>query len=226
MRISSKDRVGTTVRKFKILDWKRENNRSFFYITCPRCGKNKWMRADDIVNGKSISCGCYNKEVNHIKEKDLTNKTFGRLKAISPTNKRDSNGAVIWNCKCDCGNTKNVSSKKLLNGSTSSCGCLRKEKQKENGVSVGEYVKNNHVMNNTNIKSLTANIAKNNTSGFKGIMWDKARKKWKAEITFQKKVYYLGRYTKKEEAIKARQRSEKELFGNFLEWYETEYPKK
>ena len=46
-----------------------------------------------------------------------------------------------------------------------------------------------------------------------------------AEIMFKKKKYYLGRYSEKETAIKARKRAEEELFGNFLEWYHNEYKK-
>lgn len=57
--------------------------------------------------------------------KDLTGKRFGRLTAIEPIG-RAKQGNVIWRCKCDCGNEKNVSTKELGRG-TSSCGCLARE---------------------------------------------------------------------------------------------------
>ena len=44
----AKDRVGTTVRGFKIIDYKRENNRTYFYIICPVCGNKKWLRSDSL----------------------------------------------------------------------------------------------------------------------------------------------------------------------------------
>ena len=59
--------------------------------------------------------------------KDLTGKRFGRLVAQFPTPKRDTNHCVIWQCKCDCGNTKEISSKYLLNGRSQSCGCIHHE---------------------------------------------------------------------------------------------------
>ena len=64
------------------------------------------------------------------KARDLRNQTFGRLKAIRPTDKRDASGSVIWECKCSCGNPSPVfvSSNNLLNGGTKSCGCLKIEK--------------------------------------------------------------------------------------------------
>lgn len=58
--------------------------------------------------------------------KNLTGKRFGRLTALSPTDQR-VNGRVVWRCKCTCGNEVDVVSSYLLNGSTKSCGCLRKD---------------------------------------------------------------------------------------------------
>ena len=64
--------------------------------------------------------------------KDITGQRFGRLLAICPTEKRTrsfgkSGGSVIWECKCDCGNTTEVPLKYLVHGITKSCGCLQKE---------------------------------------------------------------------------------------------------
>lgn len=56
---------------------------------------------------------------------DLTGKRFGRLIAKEIAESR--NWVVYWKCICDCGNTTTVSSAKLRNGKTRSCGCLRKE---------------------------------------------------------------------------------------------------
>ena len=58
---------------------------------------------------------------------------------------------------------------------------------------------------------------KTNTSGIKGVSWDKSRNKWVAQIQFKGKNYYLGRYANKEDAREAREKAEKEMFGKFLE---------
>jgi len=60
------------------------------------------------------------------KIKNISGKKFGRLIAVTSTNKRSGSG-VIWSCKCICGNTTEVSSWNLINGSTKSCGCLNHE---------------------------------------------------------------------------------------------------
>ena len=51
---------------------------------------------------------------------------FGKLTVVRDTLER-KHGKIIWECKCDCGNSINVMSALLINGSTRSCGCLRKE---------------------------------------------------------------------------------------------------
>lgn len=56
---------------------------------------------------------------------------------------------------------------------------------------------------------------KNNTSGAKGVVWDKKSNKWQARISFHKKRIILGMFEKKEDAIKARQQAEKEMFGEY-----------
>ena len=56
--------------------------------------------------------------------KNIQGIRFGRLVAVEPTEKRKY-GTVVWKCKCDCGNTKEVCTTYLNAGYTRSCGCLR-----------------------------------------------------------------------------------------------------
>lgn len=59
--------------------------------------------------------------------KDLTGKKFGRLTVTEVTEQR-KRGAVVWKCKCDCGNDKvYVARNNLEQGNTLSCGCLQAE---------------------------------------------------------------------------------------------------
>ena len=57
--------------------------------------------------------------------KDLTNKKFGKLIALYPLEQRTANGNIKWCCKCECGNHIDVEASSLINGHTSSCGCLK-----------------------------------------------------------------------------------------------------
>ncbi len=55
----------------------------------------------------------------------------------------------------------------------------------------------------------------NNTSGYKGVTWNKPSKKWMAQIESGGKDYNLGRFIDKTEAAKAYDAKAKELFGEF-----------
>lgn len=84
------------------------------------CGNEIRVRGELLKNNNTTSCGCAKNKTKN----DLKGKRFGKLVAIKQTDKR-KRGSTIWLCKCDCGNYKEVSRIQLLNGSTTSCGCIR-----------------------------------------------------------------------------------------------------
>lgn len=59
-------------------------------------------------------------------------------------------------------------------------------------------------------------IPKDNTSGYKGVGWNKRKNKWFATISFNKKTTFLGLFSDKEDAIKARLKAEKELLEDLI----------
>lgn len=56
---------------------------------------------------------------------------------------------------------------------------------------------------------------KSNTSGFKGVSWDKENRKWKAQITHGGANHSLGRFDTPEEAHAAYCKAAEELHGEF-----------
>lgn len=58
-------------------------------------------------------------------------------------------------------------------------------------------------------------IGRNNTSGIKGVRWDKYKEKWEARIKKNGIPHYLGYYDEKEEAHKAYIKAAKRLFGSY-----------
>lgn len=48
-----------------------------------------------------------------------------------PTEKRDTAGGIIWSCMYDCGNETQVSYNNLVYGGVMSCGCKKREHEKE-----------------------------------------------------------------------------------------------
>lgn len=210
------DQIGNTINGLKILDVKRENKRTLVKTICPHCGAEFWLRTERVKTQKS--CGCLTKTT-QFRSKDLRGQKFGRLSVVKETEKRDKdNRAVIWLCRCECGNMCEVASTDLRQGMVRSCGCLKKEWQHKHGKEIGEATKEKCI-EGTNVRNLTSKLPKNNTSGIKGVTWDKAKNKWHAQIGFKGKNYHLGRYANKEDAIYARKEAEDHLFGEFLKWY-------
>ncbi len=73
--------------------------------------------------------------------KDRTEIKYGKLKAISYAGCHGPYQRAFWNCLCDCGNTCVIQGKLLQNGTTRSCGCLRKEVERPDlsGKKFGTY---------------------------------------------------------------------------------------
>lgn len=213
-----KDYTGETFGKLTVKKFDEQQNK--WKCEC-ECGNIKYYTSQELRYNKPKSCGC-------LRSEDLTGRVFGRLLVKKRTDKRDGNYNVYYLCECLCKdkdrNTKLVTAHALKTGLVKSCGCLKEEVASETGKVIGELTKQ-YCIEDTNIRNLTSKIAKNNTSGIRGVTWDSERQKWMAQITFQKKHYYLGRYNTKEEAAAVRKIAEEKLFGNFLTWYENEFKK-
>ena len=113
------------------------------------CGNITLVSSQKLKSGHTKSCGCFQRDrlrematsIEHKKKYiDLTGQKFGRLLVIEYAYTKDKR--AYWKCKCDCGNEVIASSKLLRNGSTQSCGCLRKEYLAHNtreNRNVGDY---------------------------------------------------------------------------------------
>ena len=67
--------------------------------------------------------------------------------------------------------------------------------------------------NAENIRNIK--IPRHNTSGFKGVSWDRVNKKYKVKITFNRKYIFLGRYQSPTEAALAYNVAAKKHYGEF-----------
>lgn len=58
-------------------------------------------------------------------------------------------------------------------------------------------------------------IQKNNTSGVKGVSWNKAAKKWRTQLKFNKKIIYIGEYKDINQAKEAIFEAREKYHGEF-----------
>lgn len=110
------------------------------------CGKECDVIGQYLRNGHTKSCGCYQKEQTSKAAKknalNLTNKKFGFLTALEPTNKRQGSN-VVWKCKCDCGASTYVAASDLTHLKIKSCGCKRNQSYGE--IEIENILKQNNI---------------------------------------------------------------------------------
>ena len=206
------DIAGKRFGKIRVLE--RSVNKNKWKYICD-CGNIKEAFTSDITKGKVKSCGC-----ERYKAKDIIDQRFGRLVARKSTGEV-SNMGMKWICECDCGNVVTMPIGKLTTGHTRSCGCLNMspktiDKRKETS-------KKYNVDGTRTVLLKKSELNKNNTSGVTGVTWSKKEGKWRAQIMFKRKNYYLGDFDKIEDATRVRKLAEDKIHGEFLEWYENEY---
>lgn len=179
----------------------RAKDRNPLWLCRCECGNEIETTKRKLITGSVSSCGCGRKPP----LKDWVGKRFGRAVVLEYAGKKD--GRHMWRCRCDCGKEFTAYQSNLQDGQTTSCGCKQKEQP---GL---------HFVNGTFVEGIQSKkISCANTSGVRGVYFNKKRGKWIAQIMFQGKCYYLGGYNKLEDAAKARARGE-EMFDHFLEWY-------
>ena len=110
-------------------------------------------------------------------------KKYGRLTIIkrSYPNKR---GAIMWLCKCDCGNEKIACGRDLRSGCLRSCGCLQKEGASER-CKKGIYKLE---LGMSSMRALIHNYR--NSAKKRKLKWELTEEQF-AEIT-QRDCYYCG----------------------------------
>lgn len=183
----------------------RAKDRNPLWLCRCDCGKEVEATKRKLVTGNLSSCGCGRKPP----LKSWIGKRFGRVVVLEYAGKE--NDRHMWRCRCDCGREFTANQSNLQDGQTTSCGCKQKERTGLH-FAEGTFVEG--------IQSQT--ISRANTSGVRGVYFNKRRGKWVAQIMFKGKCYYLGGYDKLEDAAKARTRGE-EMFDDFLEWYKQEH---
>ncbi len=106
---------------------KRSHRKIIWKCLCLKCNQLIFVTASDLRNGHSTQCRACRAKSNIV---DLTNQTFGNLKAIKPTNSR-SGSNVMWECVClKCGSVVLVRGSNLRNGNSTQCkSCRLKELQ-------------------------------------------------------------------------------------------------
>lgn len=102
--------------------------------TCD-CGGVKVAHGPKLKQGQVRSCGCLAHEAPALRAVDLTGHRFGSLLVTKISDKRlGRKKERAWECVCDCGNKRVVSTRNLRKGRSTSCGCTYVNSQKTHGM--------------------------------------------------------------------------------------------
>lgn len=99
---------------------RRNKNQYLWECQCD-CGNTTTVISGSLNGGATKSCGCYrNKQIANANSIDITNKKYGKLKAIKQFDKKG--GILRWLCECDCGRFTIVRTGDLQQNKTKTCG--------------------------------------------------------------------------------------------------------
>lgn len=100
--------------------WKYQDNQTAWLCRCD-CGRQAVASVSNLNRGAVKSCGCMANDHHY---ENLSGKRFGMVVPLRFIGNAQNRGAV-WECKCDCGNIKNIRASDLKKGSVKSCGCMQ-----------------------------------------------------------------------------------------------------
>lgn len=163
------------------------------------CGNICEKPTGELNSGFATSCGCSWRQP-AVQE----GQGYGRLTAIRPTEQR-SGKSVVWECLCDCGNTVLARATLLASGHTTSCGCVKRELDEQKDFrKILTYTDDTCIEFAKGIGKPRSNTSSD--TGVRGVILKDG--KYQAQIKFRKKRYYLGRFSRLEDAVEARRRAE------------------
>ncbi len=160
--------------------------------------------------------GAYNSSYRRYGEDGDTSmigRRFGRL-TVEEFVGRNARGVMRYRCRCDCGGERVATKSELENGRTVSCGCAAPE----NGSrAVREHLSKGYAAGTQMAKIAPGARMSNNTSGVRGVSFDKASGRWDARIAIGGKSIRLGKFDNLEDAARARRQAEEAIFAPVIE---------
>ena len=176
----------------------------FGIYKCGFCGTEFRTQINNVKNGNTKSCGCY-----HKRRASETHKTHGLIgtrlyriwasikdRTLNPKNKQynDYGGRGITICDEWKNDFMSFYNWAMSNGY-----------EENKGLSIdridndGNYEPSNCRWTTQTMQCRNQRISKNNTSGYKGVSYNKRRGKYIAQIMVNKNYIYLGLYLNVEE---------------------------
>lgn len=198
--IQKQDLTGKRFGKLTVLCKSDNQRRKAIMWRCQcDCGNICEKPTGELNSGFATSCGCSWRQP-AVQE----TQKYGRLTAIRATEQRRGR-SVVWECLCDCGNTVLARATMLASGHTTSCGCVKRELDEQKDFKkILTYTDDTCIEFAKGIGKPRSNTSSD--TGVRGVILKDG--KYQAQIKFRKRRYYLGRFSRLEDAVEARRRAE------------------
>lgn len=171
------------------------------------CGNTHTATSANLNSGRTSHCGCR-------RSPDLTGQVFGRLTVLGRSDKRGSRGkrtVPLWECRCTCGAITYKATDTLTNPDESMCAACAEQHAAQRARQGAGYIAGTQIS-----RIRTSKATSVSSTGHRGVYFDPRSQKYRARLRFQGKTMNFGYYDRLEDAIKARQKAEEEVFGKFL----------
>lgn len=168
------------------------------------CGNESTPNGADLKSGKSKSCGC--SHVTHGLSHHRTHNIFIQMKERCYNPKNVSypwyGAKGIGICQQWLDSFPDFYRWALENGYEDTLEIDRINSDED-------YKPENCRWVTRTVQNVNQKIRVDNTSGYKGVKWNKARKKWEVSISVDNKRHYLGLHETLEKAVEVRKEAEK-----------------
>ncbi|MCI1987057.1 MAG: alcohol dehydrogenase [Lactobacillus sp.] len=149
---------------------------------------------------------------------DMSGQRYGRLIVKEYAGRDQHNGNALWRCQCDCGNVVVTDGYRLRHGTTTSCGCWRREVSINNAHSNPAFLRNVGSHNGfgiTNGVNLQASLIprRNNRSGVPGVSFDKTAGRWVSRLMLRGHYVLNQMYVDYADAVAARRAAEEQYLS-------------
>lgn len=191
------------------------------------CGEVKTFLGNHLKNGNTQSCGCLHKEMSSELRKNSKKQNIYDLSGeygIGYTFKNEEfyfdleDYSLIKNfcwCKDKDGYILTVKNKTTIKMHRLIMNC-------PDDMDIDHIYHINYDNRKNELRTVTVSqngmnrkIGSNNTSGVKGVYWNKRNKKWYAQIRVNNIRIHLGYFINKKDAIKTRKEAETKYFGEY-----------
>lgn len=177
------------------------------------CGNEARVVSVSLICGDTQSCGCLRRELHC---KDITGTVKGHLTALYPTSETAARGQPVWVWRCDCGQLVRRPLSGVGKHSITRCpDCARKLAQSKTDKMRDRIELDEQGRSVKQVEAiLEGKLPANNTSGVRGVYWNRHNRKWVATIRDNNgKQRTVGAYRSLEAAKAAREYAVEQRYG-------------